>query len=54
MKRVIYCENPSCEAEFKITHNMDKRLYNIEYCPFCGDDIGEENEDALEEYEEDE
>ena len=30
---------------------MDDRLYNIKYCPFCGDDIEEENEDILEEWE---
>ena len=52
MRKVIYCE--SCDAEFKITHNMDNRLYSIEYCPFCSEDIGEENEDELEEFEEDE
>ena len=52
MKRVIYCE--SCDAEFKISHHMDNRLYSIEYCPFCCEDIGEENEDELEEFEEDE
>jgi uncharacterized protein YbaR (Trm112 family) len=30
---------------------MDKRLYKIMHCPFCGDDLNEENEDLLEEYE---
>ena len=29
---------------------MDKRLYNVVHCPFCGDDLTEENEDLLEEY----
>ena len=47
--RLVVCE--SCEAEFKIRHTMDDRLYNIKYCPFCGDDIEEENEDILEEWE---
>ena len=49
MKKLVYCE--SCDAEFRITHNMDKRLYKIMHCPFCGDDLNEENEDLLEEYE---
>ena len=49
MKKLVYCE--SCDAEFRITHNMDKRLYKILHCPFCGDDLNEENEDLLEEYE---
>ena len=47
--KLVVCE--SCEAEFKIKHTMDDRLYNIKYCPFCGDDIEEENEDVLEEWE---
>ena len=49
MKKLVYCE--SCAAEFRITHNMDKRLYKIMNSPFCGDDLNEENEDLLEEYE---
>ena len=47
--KLVVCE--SCEAEFKIRHTKDERLYNIKYCPFCGDDIEEENEDILEEWE---
>ena len=48
MKLVVW---ESYEAEFKIRHTMDDRLYNIKYCPFCGDDFEEENEDILEEWE---
>ena len=48
MKKLVYCE--SCDAEVRITHNMDKRLYKIMHCRFCGDDLNEENEDLLEEY----
>ena len=47
--KLVVCE--SCEAEFKIKHTMDDRLYSVKYCPFCGDDIEEENEDILEECE---
>tara|TARA_Y100000593_G_C4250636_1_gene306984 strand:- start:829 stop:981 length:153 start_codon:yes stop_codon:yes gene_type:complete len=47
--RLVVCE--SCEAEFKIKHTMDDRLYSLKYCPFCGDDIEEENKDILEEWE---
>ena len=49
MRKVIYCE--SCDAEFKISHNMEKRLYKIEHCPFCGDVLDLDNEDELVEYE---
>ena len=47
--KLIVCE--SCDAEFRIKHDMDKRLYSIVHCPFCGDDLNEENEDLLEDYE---
>jgi hypothetical protein len=30
---------------------MEKRLYNIEHCPFCGDVLDLDNEDELVEYE---
>ena len=33
---------------------MDKRLYTIEYCPFCGDALNEDLEDEVDDdYEED-
>ena len=44
MKKLVYCE--SCAAEFRITHNMEKRLYKIEHCPFCGAEI---DTDSIEE-----
>ena len=50
MKKLVYCE--SCDAEFRITHNMDKRLYNIVHCPFCGEELDNDMEDEIEDYEE--
>ena len=35
----------SCDAEFKIKHNMDGTYYRVESCPFCGDKVDEELED---------
>ena len=35
--KLIVCE--SCEAEYKITHNMNERFYIMNYCTFCGDDF---------------
>ena len=34
--KLVVCE--SCEAEFRIKHSMDERLYNLVYCPFCGEE----------------
>jgi len=50
--QLIVCE--SCDAEFRIKHDMSGRLYKVEFCPFCGDELNEELEDELdydEEYE---
>ena len=47
--KLIFCE--SCDAEFSIKHDLDNRLYNIVHCPFCGDELKEENEDELEDFE---
>ena len=49
--KLIVCE--SCDAEFSIKHNMDKRLYKIEHCPFCGEVLNEDLEDEVDDYEED-
>ena len=46
--KLLVCE--SCDAEFSIKHNMDKRLYKIEHCPFCGEQLNEEMEDEVEEF----
>ena len=43
--KLIVCE--SCEAEFKISHNMNERYYVMRYCTFCGDSLSEELEDEV-------
>tara|TARA_B100000989_G_scaffold177497_1_gene133284 strand:+ start:873 stop:1028 length:156 start_codon:yes stop_codon:yes gene_type:complete len=48
-KKLIYCD--SCEAEFKINHDMDEEYYQVKFCPFCGSEIDEEYEDDIDEYE---
>jgi len=48
--KLFVCE--SCEAEFSIKHNMDKRLYTIVHCPFCGEKLTEEMEHDIEDYDE--
>lgn len=32
----------SCDAEFKIKHNLDDAYYEVNFCPFCGGAIDEE------------
>ena len=46
--KLVVCE--SCDAEFKINHTMESRLYNIEYCPFCGEENQESDYYDEEEY----
>ena len=39
--RLIVCEG--CEAEYKISHNMNERFYFMQYCTFCGSILTEED-----------
>lgn len=43
MQKHITCEN--CDAEFKIKHSMDDTYYEVNFCPFCGAEIDEEEDD---------
>ena len=40
--KLIVCE--SCDAEFRIKHDMSGRLYKVEFCPFCGAELELEEE----------
>ena len=48
-RKIIFCS--FCDAEFKINHNMDEEYYQVKFCPFCGEELDEEYEDDLDEYE---
>ena len=43
--KLLVCE--SCEAEFKIKHNMDEKFYVTTYCTFCGEELSKELEDEI-------
>ena len=43
--KLIVCE--SCEAEFRIAHSLDENYYKEAYCPFCGEELDEENIDEI-------
>lgn len=45
----IWCEE--CDNEFKVL--SDSTNEHINYCPFCGTDIEDEEDDDIEEYDED-
>ena len=49
--KLIVCE--SCDAEFRIKHDMDKRLYNVVHCPFCGAELDNDMEDEVMDYDDD-
>jgi hypothetical protein len=38
--KLIVCE--SCEAEYKVWHNMNDMYYVMSHCTFCGDSLTEE------------
>lgn len=43
MQSHYFCE--SCDADFKIKHTMDDTYYEVNFCPFCGASIEEEEDD---------
>lgn len=40
MHKIFTCLE--CEAEFTIRHDMDDDHYMVEYCPFCGVELDDE------------
>ena len=48
--KLIVCE--SCEAEFRIKHSLDDNYYKEKLCPFCGEELTEEMEHDIEDYDE--
>ena len=41
VQQTVACD--TCNAEFSIKHDMLEQTYIISFCPFCGEDINEEN-----------
>jgi predicted RNA-binding Zn-ribbon protein involved in translation (DUF1610 family) len=40
MHKIIVCL--SCDGEFTIKHSMDDIQYRVQYCPFCGEMIDDD------------
>ena len=42
MYKLYTCD--SCDARFKIKHELDDSYYVVNFCPFCGAQVDDENE----------
>jgi len=51
MHKLIVCL--FCEAEYNLKHSMDENVYNIKYCPFCGEETEDPEEYSFEFIDED-
>jgi len=49
MGRNQHFECIECEAVFKIKFDLDEDYYNVQFCPFCGSEIDEDQKDEYEE-----
>jgi rRNA maturation endonuclease Nob1 len=43
-----------CEGVFKISYDLDEQYYNVEFCPFCGAGMDEDQQDIYEDNDEEE
>ena len=49
MQKQITCYN--CEANFKIKHTLDEAYYEVNFCPFCGGEIEDDEDEETDDYE---
>ena len=49
-KKEILCE--SCDAVFRIQHNMEEHYYSVKHCPFCSEELNTEEQDEIEDFDE--
>jgi hypothetical protein len=45
-------ECDSCEAVFNVKHDNDPVYYTLQHCPFCGEDVSDDNQDEVQDPEE--
>lgn len=47
MSKIIFsCQE--CEADYTILHDMDPRMYQPDFCQFCGTEIFQDDELSME------
>ena len=49
MARKQHHECVECDAVFKINFDLDDDYYKVGFCPFCGAEMGEDQQDEYEE-----
>ena len=47
-----YIECVHCEGTARIEHEQEHTFYQIKFCPFCGEELTEEMEHDIEDYDE--
>lgn len=48
MKRKKHFECVECDAVFKINFDLDEDYYKVTFCPFCGSEMDEDQQDDYE------
>lgn len=49
MRKHYNCDQ--CDADFKINHDLDEEYYEVHFCPFCGAQINDEDDEDETEFE---
>tara|TARA_B100001996_G_scaffold344188_1_gene299795 strand:- start:52 stop:213 length:162 start_codon:yes stop_codon:yes gene_type:complete len=45
----VHCN--ACKSESEVHHEMDSHQYDIDFCPFCGEEVSELEVELLDEVE---
>ena len=54
MIRIFRIHCSACKSECEVHHEMDSHQYDIEFCPFCGEELELEEEYHIEDFEDSE
>jgi len=48
MPKKQHFECVECDAVFKLRYDLDEDYYNVQFCPFCGSEMDEDQKDVYE------